>query len=125
MAQKKKQYSMPPQKNKSKNLALFLTISLIVFFAFYLMNNGQGKPAKELSYTTFMSMVKEGKIKEATIVENDISGHTIKGDIFHCYIPYQDANLMETLINNKVKISSVNNLIYYKAKIELNQYSLI
>jgi len=104
MAQKKKQYSMPPQKNKSKNLALFLTISLIVFFAFYLMNNGQGKPAKELSYTTFMSMVKEGKIKEATIVENDISGHTIKGDIFHCYIPYQDANLMETLINNKVKI---------------------
>ncbi len=89
----------------SRNFALFLVILLILFSIFYLMKQDVKKRPVELTYSEFITKAEAGQLKKAEIVESNINGELSDGNMFHTYIPYNDPDLLSTLIKGNVKVS--------------------
>jgi cell division protease FtsH len=111
---------MNKENKKSNKLAQLRFIRIVLFLLmifFFLLIFSQTlylpyKP-KKLSYSQFLKLVKEGKVTEVSISENDIKGKLkvlIKGGKlveypFTSYIPYPDPELIKLLMDNNVEIS--------------------
>lgn len=87
-----------------KNLALWLTITLMVVFLFNVFNKPQHSDF-EISYSAFLDAVEKGRVVHVTIQGNNVSGAFIDGKPFKTYAP-EDAGLIATLRKHSVEISA-------------------
>ncbi|MDY6935448.1 MAG: ATP-dependent zinc metalloprotease FtsH [Spirochaetota bacterium] len=94
--------------NKSgKQIALILVV-VILAIAIYRMNNISKTSIDTLQYSDFIKKVYDEKVKSITIIDGKkIEGTYLKGDrayLFKTIIPYDDADLMKTLIEHRIEI---------------------
>ena len=90
--------------NFTKNLLLWITIILVVLLLFNLFQNGNNqKPSTELAYSDFVSSVKSGNVREATISGSSISATTTGGRVITTFSP-QGANIVTLLESSGVRI---------------------
>ncbi len=87
-----------------KNIALWLTITLMVIFLFNVFN----KPNQsnfEISYSSFLDAVEKNRVAQVTIQGNNVSGVFIDGKPFRTYAP-EDPGLIGMLRNHGIEISA-------------------
>lgn len=60
---------------------------------------------KQIDYSTFYNELMNGKIKNVTIVERNISGEYKDGGQFKTIIPYDDNTLVQKMVEQNVKIT--------------------
>lgn len=65
------------------------------------------KETEELPYSSFLTKVSQRRIAEVTITDIHINGVYKNKKSFHSVIPYNDPNLMPTLVVNKVKVYGI------------------
>jgi cell division protease FtsH len=103
----------------AKQVALLLLIALLAI-AIFRMNDINSQKVEQLQYSDFIKKVYENKVKSVTIVNGKkIEGTFTKGDkvyLFETVIPYQDPDLIKTLINNRVEIKGeeVDDNLFWK-----------
>ncbi|MEJ5360522.1 MAG: ATP-dependent zinc metalloprotease FtsH [Spirochaetota bacterium] len=103
----------------AKQVALLLLIALLAI-AIFRMNDMNTQKVEQLQYSDFIKKVYENKVKSVTIVNGKkIEGTFTKGDkvyLFETIIPYQDPDLIKTLINNRVEIKGeeVDDNLFWK-----------
>ena len=91
-------------KNFSKNIFVWIVISLILLALFNIFKNSQmDNKSFEYSYSSFLEKTSKGKIKSVKIEGNNIYGETIDGLEFFTYSP-RDPNLIEKLSEANVSI---------------------
>ena len=93
-------------KNFSKNIFVWVIISLILLGLFNIFKNSQ-RDYSSLTYTysTLLDKAENGEIKSVEIQGNNIYGQTMDGMNFSTYAP-RDPNLIETLSQNNVSINA-------------------
>ncbi len=93
-------------KNFSKNIFVWIIISLILLGLFNVFKNSQ-RDYSSVSYTysTLLEKAQNGEIKSVEIQGNNIFGQTMDGVDFSTYAP-RDPNLIETLNENQVAINA-------------------
>ena len=93
-------------KNFSKNIFVWIIISLILLGLFNVFKNSQ-KDYSSVTYTysTLLDKAQSGEIKSVEIQGNNIYGQTMDGVNFSTYAP-RDPNLIETLSENDVAINA-------------------
>ena len=93
-------------KNFSKNIFVWIIISLILLGLFNVFKNSQ-RDYSSVSYTysTLLDKAQNGEIKSVEIQGNNIFGQTMDGVEFSTYAP-RDPNLIETLSENEVTINA-------------------
>jgi cell division protease FtsH len=87
----------------AKNLILWLFIAVVLMMVFKNFS-GQETVRAQTDYTTFITEVERGDIREVTISQNEIKGLKRNGEPFVTYIPYRDDQLMSDLVKNDVKV---------------------
>ena len=91
-------------KNFSKNIFVWIVISLILLALFNIFKNSQmDNKSFEYSYSSFLEKTSKGQIKSVKIEGNNIYGETIDGLEFFTYSP-RDPNLIEKLSEANVSI---------------------
>ena len=91
-------------KNFSKNIFVWIVISLILLALFNTFKNSQmDNKSFEYSYSSFLEKTSQGQIKSVKIEGNNIYGETIDGLEFFTYSP-RDPNLIEKLSEANVSI---------------------
>ena len=84
-------------KNFSKNIFVWIIISLILLGLFNVFKNSQRDySAVTYTYSTLLDKAQKGEIKSVEIQGNNIFGQTMDGVDFSTYAP-RDPNLIETL----------------------------
>lgn len=95
-----------------KQIALLLLIVMLAI-AIFKMNDYTKPKVESLQYSDFVKKVSEQKIKAVSIVNGKkIAGTYIKGDkpyFFETVIPYDDPELIKTLMANKVEVKGEDN----------------
>jgi cell division protease FtsH len=87
-----------------KNLLLWLVIAVILITVF--SNFGPKKPTYEkLSYSEFLQSVQQGQVSGVTIVDRTVEGALHNNKTFQTYIPYDDPNLMNLLVQKGVNVN--------------------
>jgi cell division protease FtsH len=90
-----------------KNIALVLLVAVLIM-AIYKMNDVNKQKVESLQYSDFIKKVYDKKIKGVSIIAGTkIKGQYIKGEnvfVFESVIPYNDPDLVKTLIANNVEI---------------------
>lgn len=90
----------------SNRLALIAIIGLIALFLMFMFNKPK-EIYKEIEYSNFIKLVKEGKVQQLRIVDKDIYGYISGGETplvsFHTIIPYEDPTLIPTLLQYNVE----------------------
>ncbi len=90
-----------------KNIALVLLIAVLIM-AIYKMNDMNKPKVESLQYSDFIKKVYDKKIKGVSIIGGTkIKGQYVKGEnvfVFETVIPYNDPDLVKTLISNNVEI---------------------
>ncbi len=90
--------------NISKNLMLWITISLVMVVLFNLFNQPQTQQQK-VPYSDFLSQVNSGDVVEVTIQGQRVTGVTLDGRQFTTYAP-DDPDLVQRLMDQKVKVKA-------------------
>jgi len=86
-----------------KNLGLWLVICLVMIFLFHLFNQTKS-PQKEIAYSQFRQDVDQGAVDSVILQGNRITGKFKDGTgTFRTLSPH-DADLVSTLMKNKVEI---------------------
>ncbi len=90
--------------NLLKNLAVWLLIGFLVFLIidFYKTNNTV-QPSRVVSYSNFLSDVKNGNVSRVEIRGNNITGEYSNGTLFSTYSP-NDLSLIDKLEKNNIEI---------------------
>jgi len=93
--------------NVLKNLAIWLLIGFLVFLIidFYKANDASRK-VSPISYSNFLTEIKNGNVARVEIRGNNITGEYSNGSFFSTYSP-NDLNLIEKLENNGVEINAL------------------
>ena len=93
-------------KNFSKNIFVWIIISLILLGLFNVFKNSQRDYSSvTYTYSTLLDKAQNGEIKSVEIQGNNIFGQTMDGVDFSTYAP-RDPNLIETLNENQVAINA-------------------
>src|SRR5210317_1372129 len=93
-------------KNFSKNIFVWIIISLILLGLFNVFKNSQRDYSSvTYTYSTLLDKAENGEIKSIEIQGNNIYGQTIDGIDFSTYAP-RDPNLIQTLNENNVAINA-------------------
>ncbi len=93
-------------KNFSKNIFVWIIISLILLGLFNVFKNSQRDyTSVTYTYSTLLDKAQNGEIKSVEIQGNNILGQTMDGVNFSTYAP-RDPNLIETLSDNEVAINA-------------------
>lgn len=87
--------------HSSKNISLWLVITLIMLLMFQFFKNTEG-PVPSFTYSEFISMVEKGQVVKVTIQGNKITGASNQGP-FKTYAP-KDPELIKLLLANGVNI---------------------
>ena len=91
-------------KNFSKNIFVWVVISLILLALFNIFKNSQiDSGSIEYSYSSFLEKTSQGQIKSVEIQGSNIYGETIDGLKFSTYSP-RDPNLIQKLSESNVSI---------------------
>jgi len=86
----------------AKNFILWAVIAAVLMMVFNNFQNvGKGQ---ELSYSDFITAVESGQVERVTISGQTITGTSSNGDSFETVLPAYDDKLMDTLLNNQVKV---------------------
>ncbi|MGJ8693756.1 MAG: ATP-dependent zinc metalloprotease FtsH [Thalassotalea sp.] len=90
----------------AKNLILWLVIAVVLMSVFQSFNQGSGRE-EQLDYTTFISDVRSGQVRQASIDRNGvIQGSMSNGESFTTVIPGgYDRDLINDLVKQGVKAS--------------------
>ena len=90
--------------NLFKNLAVWLLIGFLVFLVvdFY-QGSSPSKPSQALSYSNFLTEVKNGNVSRVEIRGNNIKGELNNGSVFTTYSP-NDQGLISRLEKSSVEI---------------------
>ena len=90
--------------NLFKNLAIWLLIGFLVFLVvdFY-QGSSPSKPSQALSYSNFLTEVKNGNVSRVEIRGNNIKGELNNGSVFTTYSP-NDQGLISRLEKSSVEI---------------------
>ncbi len=90
--------------NLLKNLAVWLLIGFLVFLIidFYKTNNSV-QQSRVVSYSNFLSDVKNGNVSRVEIRGNNITGEYSNGTLFSTYSP-NDPSLIDKLEKNNIEI---------------------
>ena len=93
--------------NFLKNIAIWLLIGFLVFLIidFYKANDSS-KKILPISYSNFLTEIKNGNVARVEIRGNNISGEYSNGSYFSTYSP-NDMNLIEKLEKNGVEINAL------------------
>ena len=93
--------------NVLKNIAIWLLIGFLVFLIidFYKANDSSRK-VSPISYSNFLSEIKNGNVSRVEIRGNNITGEYSNGSYFSTYSP-NDLNLIEKLEKNGVEINAL------------------
>ena len=90
----------------SNRLALIAVIGLVALFLMFMFNKPK-ESYQEIDYSNFVRFVQEGRVQKLRIVEKDIYGYISGGDspliTFHTIIPYDDPNLIPTLLEHNIE----------------------
>ncbi|WP_420394074.1 ATP-dependent zinc metalloprotease FtsH [Acuticoccus sp.] len=90
--------------NHFRNFALWVVIALLLIALFQLFQNpGQRANTAEISFSQFLSEVREGNVRNVTIQEREITGQYDSGGRFSTYAP-ANANYIDTLDSQGVTI---------------------
>src|SRR6056300_192385 len=93
-------------KNFSKNIFVWIIISLILLGLFNVFKNSQRDYSSvTYTYSTLLDKAENGEIKSVEIQGNNIYGQTMDGIDFSTYAP-RDPNLIQTLNENNVAINA-------------------
>lgn len=87
-----------------KNLIIWLTIVIALVFVFSSFGPRKATDSS-LSYTQFLSQVKNGDITSVTIADRNISGATRNNQSFSTYLPMDDSNLLPFLVKQGVNVT--------------------
>ena len=90
--------------NVTRNLFLWLAISLVMVFLFNMFNQ-QPRTQLSMSYTEFLQSVESNQIAEVTIQGRDILGKTISGERFTTYSP-DDPGLVGKLVDKGIQVTA-------------------
>ncbi len=85
-----------------KNLILWVVIAVVLMSVFNGFNH-QTSPTTGLSYTQFISEVKQGRVKTVHIDGRQVEGITVNGERFTTYTP-DDPEMVNDLLANNVEI---------------------
>ncbi len=85
-----------------RNLALWLVICLVMIMVYNMVTQPE-KELKPISYTTFITAVEEGRVRDITVQGATIEGSYGDDTDFKTYAP-DDPNLIETLRTKGVEI---------------------
>ncbi len=88
----------------TKNLLLWITISLVMVVLFNLFNQPQ-TPQTKLAYSDFLQRVDRGEVLSVKIQGDKIFGELSTGGKFMAYVP-NDPSLVENLIDQKVRVEA-------------------
>ncbi len=89
-----------------KNIALWLLISLVMIFLFNYFNTAeQAKSKATLSYTQFLEVVRDDKVKSVVLQGDEITGEQKDGRHFRSYAP-SDPDLIKLLQRKGVEITA-------------------
>jgi len=88
----------------SKNLTLWLVISLMLILLFQIFKK-ETTQTGQLSYSEFLTMVERGDVVEVTMQGDKISGMTNQGRAFRTFAP-KDIELIKILRDKEVEISA-------------------
>jgi len=88
----------------SKNLTLWLVISLMMILLFQIFKK-ETKQTGQLSYSEFLTMVEQGEVSRVTIQGDKISGTSNQGRFFRTFAP-KDLELIKILRNKGIEISA-------------------
>ena len=93
--------------NILKNIAIWLLIGFLVFLIidFYKANDASRK-VSPISYSNFLTEIKNGNVARVEIRGNNITGEYSNGSFFSTYSP-NDLNLIEKLEKNGVEINAL------------------
>ena len=93
--------------NFLKNIAIWLLIGFLVFLIvdFYKSNNNAQRIIP-ISYSNFLTEIKNGNVSKVEIRGNNIKGEYTNGSFFSTYSP-NDMNLIEKLEKNSVEINAL------------------
>lgn len=87
-----------------KHLFLWIVIAIILASLFQSVRVAGSKIAM-IDYTTFVEQVNDHQIKEISIAGQVISGYRTDGTSFSTVIPLPDRDLINQLINAKVRVN--------------------
>jgi len=87
-----------------KNLALWLVISLVMILLFNMMTH-KDQEKKPINYTTFLTALEDGTVKEVTIQGSNVEGKYQDETAFKTYAP-SDPGLIEELRKKGVVIQA-------------------
>ncbi|MGM0449447.1 MAG: ATP-dependent zinc metalloprotease FtsH [Pseudomonadota bacterium] len=88
----------------AKNLVLWLVIAAVLLMVF--QNFSPEPQQKQLNYSQFIEMVRDGQVEEVTIEGQTITGARQNGENFTTIRPsVEDPNLMDDLYNNNVEVT--------------------
>ncbi len=85
----------------AKNLILWLVIAVVLMSVFQSFGPGDSS-GKSVDYTTFVQDVGQGRIRDATFKDSEITFTKKDGGKFVTYMPVYDQKLLDDLINQNV-----------------------
>jgi len=88
----------------SKNLTLWLVISLMMILLFQIFKK-ETKQTGQLSYSQFLNMVEQGEVTQVTIQGDKIFGNSNQGRFFRTFAP-KDLELIQILRNKQIEITA-------------------
>ncbi|WP_029894143.1 ATP-dependent zinc metalloprotease FtsH [Desulfohalovibrio reitneri] len=89
--------------NITKNLVLWITISLVMVVLFNLFNQPQATEEK-MAYSDFLHAVEQGEVLSVKIQGERISGKLVQDERFMTYRPEGDTGLVDKLMENNVQV---------------------
>ncbi len=93
--------------NLIKNLAIWLLIGFLVFLIIdFYKSNETSQRILPISYSNFLTEIKNGNVSKVEIRGNNIKGEYTNGSFFSTYAP-NDMNLIEKLEKNSVEINAL------------------
>ncbi len=87
----------------AKNLILWLVIAVVLMSVFQSFSPGETS-GKQMDYTTFVKEIKQGQIQEVRINGQEIKGLKVNRERFVTYLPTNDPDLLNDLINQNVTV---------------------
>ena len=89
-----------------RNFALWVIIALLLVALFTLFQGpGQRQGGGEISYSQFLTEVEQNRVRDVTIVGQDVQGHFVDGRTFSTYAP-PDPGLAQRLVQRNVMVTA-------------------
>lgn len=85
-----------------KNLILWVVVAVVMMTAYQSFNSASNGNVTD--YTTFITDIENGQVRQAKFEDNEILVTKADGSRYTTVIPLEDKNLLNDLLNKKVKV---------------------